>query len=57
MTAAPPPWRWVVVWGARMEREALFADRALANAYAAAHHGVLVPVVALVPVPECRSGA
>ena len=45
-------WRWVVVWGERWEREALFADRALAEAYAAAHHGVLVPVAALVDVPR-----
>lgn len=39
--------RYVVVWGARMEREAYFADRALAEAYAAAHHGVLIRLQAL----------
>ena len=44
--------RWIVVWGERMEREALFADRALADAYAAAHHGVVVPMTAAVPWPK-----
>ena len=43
--------RWVVVWGERYEREAYFADRSLAEAYAAAHRGVVVPMCATVPWP------
>lgn len=39
--------RWVVVWWSPERREALFSDRALALAYAAAHRGVLVPMIAL----------
>ena len=47
--------RWCVVWwtdGAR--HEAYFADHALADAYAAAHHGIVVPMVALAPWPVRR---
>lgn len=43
--------RYMVVWGARQEREAFFADRALADAYAAAHHGVVVVLQAVGQVP------
>ena len=46
---AAPPTRWVVVWGERFEREAYFADHALADAYAAAHRGVVVPMCATIP--------
>ncbi len=41
------PERWVVVWFSPERREALFQDRALAEAYAAAHRGVVVPMAAL----------
>lgn len=44
--------RWAVVWwveGVRHERYC--DDRALADAYAAAHHGLVVPLAALVPWP------
>ena len=44
--------RWCVVWGPD-RREAYFRDRALAEAYAAAHRGVLVPMAALVAWPDC----
>lgn len=48
---AAPPTRWVVVWGERFEREAYFSDHALADAYAAAHRGVVVPMCATIPWP------
>lgn len=41
--------RWMVVWtcdDAKHTREAFFADRALAEAYAAAHRGVIRRLVA-----------
>jgi hypothetical protein len=44
--------RWVVVWwidGMRQER--MIDDRALAEAYAAAHRGRMVPMANLVPWP------
>lgn len=43
------PALWVVVWGVRLERKSFFDDKPLADAYAAAHHGV---VVGLMPVGE-----
>ncbi len=46
------PSRWAVVWWVDgRQREAHFDDRALADAYAAAHHGQVVPLAALVPWP------
>ncbi len=52
MTALQPS-RWAVVWWVEgREREAHFDDRALADAYAAAHHGQVVPLAALVPWPS-----
>lgn len=44
--------RWAVVWwveGAR--RESHFDDKALAVAYAAAHHGQVVPMANLIAWP------
>ncbi|MEY2686053.1 MAG: hypothetical protein RL375_251 [Pseudomonadota bacterium] len=41
------PGRWLVRWRSPEPRESYFADRALAEAYAAAHHGELVPLVML----------
>ncbi len=50
------PTRWVVFWpvdGAHSRyNEALFGDKALAWAYAAAKRGVAVPFAALAPLPE-----
>lgn len=44
--------RWCVVWWVECSRrEAYFQDHALAIAYAAAHHGVVVPMAALVAWP------
>jgi hypothetical protein len=44
--------RWAVVWWVEgHRREAHFDDHALAIAYAAAHHGQVVPLAALVPWP------
>ena len=44
--------RWAVVWWVEgHRREAHFDDRALAEAYAAAHHGQVVPLAALVAWP------
>jgi hypothetical protein len=44
--------RWAVVWWVDAQRrESHFDDRALAEAYAAAHHGLIVPLAALVPWP------
>lgn len=46
------PTRWAVVWLCDgHSREAYFSDRALAEAYAAAHHGQVVPLAALAPWP------
>jgi hypothetical protein len=46
------PTRWAVVWWVDAQRrESHFDDRALAEAYAAAHHGLIVPLAALVPWP------
>ena len=45
--------RWAVVWwvdGIRQERT--IDDRALAEAYAAAHRGRMVPMANLVPWPD-----
>ncbi len=51
MTAAAT--RWAVVWWTDGQRqEAYFKDRALAEAYAAAHHGFVVPMANLAPWPE-----
>lgn len=50
--------RWAVVWwveGLRHERYC--DDKALAIAYAAAHHGLVVPLAALVPWPDRPGGA
>lgn len=49
------PTRWVACWlvdDAGHWSEALFADRELALAYAAAHRGVVVPMANLGPWPE-----
>ena len=49
--------RWAVVWwseGIRHERYC--DDKALADAYAASHHGRVVPLAALVSWPE-KDGA
>ena len=48
------PTRWIVFWPAdgRHYNEALFGDKALAWAYAAAKRGVAVPFAALAPLPE-----
>ena len=49
--------RWAVVWwveGIRHERYC--DDQALANAYAAGHHGRVVPLAALAPWPQ-KGGA
>ena len=46
------PSRWVVCWGEKFERESYFSDRSLAEAYAAAHRGVLIPMCATVPWPN-----
>lgn len=54
---AAPPTRWVVVWGERHERESYFSDKALADAYAAAHRGVVVPMCATIPWPTSRAEA
>ena len=46
--------RWAVVWwvDALVVRLLLLGrDRALAEAYAAAHHGLIVPLAALAPWP------
>ena len=44
--------RWAVVWWCEgRRRESHFDDKALAIAYAAAHHGLVVPLAALVPWP------
>ena len=51
---AAPPTRWVVVWGEHFAREAYFSDKALADAYAAAHRGVVVPMCATIPWPMWR---
>lgn len=48
------PSRWAVVWWAPERRETGFVDRALAEAYAAAHHGQVVPMVALREWPTAR---
>lgn len=53
---AAEPSRWVVVWGERYAQEAYFADRALAEAYAAAHRGVVVPMCATIPWPSRGAG-
>lgn len=53
--ALPSPTRWVVVWRSPELREAYFADHALADAYAAAHHGEVVPMVNLAPWPGIPS--
>jgi len=46
------PSRWAVVWWVEgHRRESHFDDQALAVAYAAAHHGQVVPLAALVPWP------
>lgn len=54
MTPTPDgdPQRWVVVWGERFERETYIGDKALAVAYAAAHHGVVVPFVPTISWPR-----
>jgi hypothetical protein len=44
--------RWVVVFGERLEREAYFSDRALAEAYAAGHRGILVQMESVTPWPQ-----
>lgn len=47
------PSRWHVVWWAEgIRHERYCDDRALAEAYAAAHHGQVVPMAALVPWPR-----
>jgi hypothetical protein len=44
--------RWAVVWWCEVRRrESHFDDKALAVAYAAAHHGLVVPLAALAPWP------
>jgi hypothetical protein len=49
--------RWAVVWWVEGHRhEANFDDRALADAYAVAHHGQVVPLAALVPWPTMPVG-
>jgi hypothetical protein len=48
------PERWAVVWWAPERHEAHFGDRALAEAYASAHHGEVVSLVALRPMPGRR---
>ena len=52
-----PPCRWCVTWpvdDAGHWREAYFGERALADAYAAAHRlAVIVPLAALGPWPAC----
>lgn len=50
-----PALRYCVVWGQRMERESYFSDRALADAYAAAHHGVVVVLAAMSDWPADSS--
>ena len=53
--ALPPsllPERWAVVFGEYMEQEAYFRDRALAQAYASARRGQVVPLAALAPWPK-----
>ena len=54
---APQPSRWAVVWwvdGVRHERYC--DDRALADAYAASHHGQVVRLAAMDPWPKREGG-
>lgn len=46
--------RWAVVWWADgvSRQETYFVDRALADAYAAAHHGIVVRLAALDRWPD-----
>lgn len=43
--------RWAVVWWSPERRESYFHEKPLADAYAAAHHGIVVPLLALAPWP------
>ena len=48
------PERWLVVWWAPERYEATIPERSRADAYAAARHGEVVPMVALRPIPGRR---